>query len=114
MLMLALAVSLALASVFGLITAANKLFDAGEESANTLAGASLELLGHLDSVLGLKLFEEKADQLSPEEEAWLKARQEAREAKNWAESDRMRDLLKSAGITIEDTPQGLRWTRSRL
>lgn len=105
--------SLALAAVFNLVTSANKLFDAGAAEAGHLAQASLSTLSKLETVLGLRLFEEKADQLSEEEEGWIKARQEARAAKNWAESDRLRDLLKAAGIVVEDTPQGLRWTRTR-
>lgn len=103
--------SLALAAVFGLVTSANKAFDAGDGESRHLAQASLSLLAKLDTVLGLRLFEEKVNRLTEEEEAWLKARQEARAARNWAESDRLRDLLKGAGIVIEDTPQGLRWTR---
>lgn len=103
--------SLALAAVFGLVTTANKVFDAANEQARHLAQASLSLLAKLETVLGLRLFEEKVDSLTEEEEGWLKARQEARAAKNWAESDRMRDRLKAAGILIEDTPQGIRWTR---
>jgi cysteinyl-tRNA synthetase len=104
--------SLALAAVFGLVTSANKLFDAGDAESRHLAQASLSLLAKLDTVLGLRLLDERADVLTEEEESWIKARQEARAAKNWAESDRMRDLLKAAGITIEDTPQGLRWSRT--
>ena len=105
--------SLALAAVFNLITSANKLFDANHAEARHLAHASLSVLSKLETVLGLRLFEEKADQLSEEEEGWLKARQKARAEKEWAESDRLRDLLKAAGIAIEDTPQGIRWTRMR-
>ncbi|MBQ9480393.1 MAG: cysteine--tRNA ligase, partial [Selenomonadaceae bacterium] len=39
-------------------------------------------------------------------------RQAAREAKNWAVADDIRDKLKVAGIILEDTPQGVRWKRS--
>ena len=38
-------------------------------------------------------------------------RQAAREAKNWAIADGIRDKLKVAGIILEDTPQGVRWKR---
>jgi cysteinyl-tRNA synthetase len=106
--------SLALAAVFGLVTSANKLFDQGSEQATTVARASLALLERLDGVLGLRLLEDTAERLGEEEEGWLKARQEARAAKNWAESDRLRDRLKEAGIVVEDTPQGMRWTRARV
>jgi cysteinyl-tRNA synthetase len=42
--------------------------------------------------------------------ALLEARQVARERKDFAESDRIRDALAAAGIVVEDTAQGPRWT----
>ena len=41
--------------------------------------------------------------------AVLDARQAARERKDYAESDRIRDALAAAGITVEDTADGPRW-----
>ena len=41
--------------------------------------------------------------------ALLEARQAARERKDFAESDRIRDALAAAGVVVEDTPQGPRW-----
>jgi cysteinyl-tRNA synthetase len=40
----------------------------------------------------------------------LKQRNDARAAKNFAVADSVRDALNSAGILIEDTPQGSRWS----
>ena len=46
-------------------------------------------------------------------EALLIARNEAKKAKNFAESDRIRDELKTAGIVLEDKPGGLtEWRRA--
>jgi cysteinyl-tRNA synthetase len=42
----------------------------------------------------------------------LEDRAAARAAKDWAASDAIRDRLTAAGITIEDTPTGARWTLS--
>ena len=39
----------------------------------------------------------------------LSLRQDARAAKNWAASDKIRDELKAVGIIVEDTPQGATW-----
>ena len=39
----------------------------------------------------------------------LSLRQDARAAKNWAASDKIRDELKAVGIIVEDTPQGAVW-----
>ena len=40
----------------------------------------------------------------------LQNRKKAREGKNWAESDHIRDLLASYGITVKDTKEGATWT----
>ena len=40
----------------------------------------------------------------------LEQRQAARARKDWAAADAVRDRLAAAGIAIEDTPTGPRWT----
>jgi cysteinyl-tRNA synthetase len=40
----------------------------------------------------------------------LDQRQQARAAKDFATADAVRDQLKAAGVEVEDTPQGPRWT----
>jgi cysteinyl-tRNA synthetase len=42
----------------------------------------------------------------------IEARTAARAAKNWAESDRIRDELAAAGIILEDNPGGTTWRRA--
>jgi cysteinyl-tRNA synthetase len=48
----------------------------------------------------------------PEIEAMLEQRQAARKAKNFAESDRIRDELQARGITVIDSRDGTRWHRN--
>ncbi len=67
------------------------------------------LRGMLD-VLGL-LQTSQVTGLEDEIEALIERRQQARAAKNFQESDRIRDELKSRGIVLEDTPQGVKWRR---
>jgi cysteinyl-tRNA synthetase len=43
----------------------------------------------------------------------LQMRREARAAKDFAKSDAIRNLLSEAGVSLEDTPQGPRWSRSK-
>ncbi|NHR06575.1 cysteine--tRNA ligase [Chromobacterium haemolyticum] len=45
-------------------------------------------------------------------EALIQARKDARAAKNWAESDRIRDELIAKGIVLEDGAQGTIWRRA--
>ena len=40
----------------------------------------------------------------------LEQRAAARARKDWAAADAVRDQLKQAGIVVEDTPHGPRWT----
>jgi len=42
----------------------------------------------------------------------LENRKKAREQKDWAESDRIRDRLAACGITVKDTKEGATWTLS--
>ncbi|MBX3526986.1 MAG: cysteine--tRNA ligase [Rhodoblastus sp.] len=46
------------------------------------------------------------DQLFPEAAELIRKREEARKAKNWAESDRIRDELLAIGITLKDNKDG--------
>ncbi|WP_253452582.1 cysteine--tRNA ligase [Neisseria perflava] len=54
-----------------------------------------------------------SDGLSNEEiDALIEARKQARADKNWAESDRIRDVLNAAKIILEDGAGGTTWRRS--
>jgi cysteinyl-tRNA synthetase len=66
----------------------------------------------MDEILGLGLRESKID-TSIEEEAkrLIDEREQARKNKDFKRSDEIRDILKQKGITIEDTPQGVRWRK---
>lgn len=52
--------------------------------------------------------EEKPDEKI---EKLIEERTAARDAKNFAKADAIRDQLSEMGITLEDTPQGVRWIR---
>ena len=47
-------------------------------------------------------------------EVLISLRTEAKEAKNWAMADQIRDQLKAIGVALEDTAEGVRWKRSEF
>ena len=49
---------------------------------------------------------------NPQVEALIRARADAKKAKNFAEADRIRDDLKAQGVEITDVPGGVRWKRA--
>lgn len=73
------------------------------------AADKLALLQDFEDVLALDLFKADERRLNAEQEALIAARDAARKAKNWAESDRLRDELQQLGVLVEDTPQGSKW-----
>ena len=100
--------------------AVTALYDALKAKAND--ATKLAAVADFDRVLSLGLIG-KADGLrqknaEPEEEhderieGLLAERAAAKKAKNYAEADRIRDMLAAEGITIIDTPQGAKWKRS--
>tara|TARA_B110000091_G_C13525709_1_gene354236 strand:- start:216 stop:530 length:315 start_codon:yes stop_codon:yes gene_type:complete len=48
--------------------------------------------------------------LEKEVNAMIKERQTARDSKNWARADQIRDQLKEKGITLKDSKKGAVWS----
>ncbi len=83
----------------------------GEDTSKTLLRSSHDLLMELTSVLGI-LVKEK-DLLDTEIDALIQERELARENKDYARADQIRDDLLARGIRLEDTPQGVKWSHIR-
>lgn len=92
-------------AVFELVSDINRLINA--DSSKELISFSADLLDELCAVFGLLQNREK-ETVSDEVLALVQKRTEARAAKDWALADKIRDELTSMGVTLEDTPQGIK------
>ena len=101
-------VSAALGAVFEGARELNRRLDARTLSTADAALAARALRA-LDAVLGIAAPVD--DELAPALASMLEARSTARTTKQWAESDRLRDVLAAAGIAVEDTRDGQRWRK---
>ncbi|AWZ49558.1 cysteine--tRNA ligase [Hathewaya limosa] len=98
----------AISVIFDLIKEVNLKVNAN--SSKELVKSALDLIRELGEVLGI-LQKSTKGSLEEEVEALIEQRQQARKDKNWALADKIRDDLKAKGITLEDTPQGIRWKK---
>jgi len=103
----------AVAVLFEMAREVNRLREADLQAAAALAAKLRELAGLL-GVLQLEpdafLQAGAAGKVDAAQvEALIQARLEARAAKNWAESDRIRDELTAMGVVLEDGKGGTTW-----
>jgi cysteinyl-tRNA synthetase len=97
-----------------LFEAARKIFLIND-GVETISKTDLEPLqvaisGFLQEVLGIPMYMESDNvKLAPVMDLVLDLRQQARLNKDWTTSDRIRDGLAAAGITIKDGKEGTTW-----
>ncbi|MBQ8203962.1 MAG: cysteine--tRNA ligase [Clostridia bacterium] len=99
----------ALAALFGLVRDINTAVADGAKKATLEAFA--KAFDELTEVLGL-VYNRKTEALDSEIEELIEQRTAARKAKDFKTADQIRDKLKEMGIILEDTPQGVKWTRA--
>ena len=99
----------ALAAVFNLVRDINTEIQNGAKRKTLLACA--DIFDQLTGVLGL-VYNRKTEALDSEIEELIEKRTAARKNKDFKTADEIRDKLKEMGIILEDTPQGVKWTRA--
>ncbi len=101
-------ISAALGAVFEVIRAANKHLDAG----TLTPGQARTLAIWRDALHGILALQPEAATIPAEVEALLAERAAARTAKNFTESDRLRDAIAALGWTVKDTKDGQKAAKS--
>jgi len=101
----------AISVIFELVRESNSVA-AGPEPSKELANKTLKVFNELVDILGLIYTDTDDDELDEKVEQLIRERKNARENKNWAEADAIRDKLSDMGIILEDTPQGVKWKKS--
>ena len=98
-----------IAAIFDLVSDINTKIINKDVSKNVCTAAA-DMFDELTGVLGL-VYNRKSNSLDEEIEKLIEERQQARANKDWATADRIRDELKTQGITLKDTPQGVIWIK---
>jgi cysteinyl-tRNA synthetase len=101
-------ISPALGAIFELVREVNRRLD-GRSLSTADAGRAATFIRELDTVLGVTA--EPSAEVPPDVATLIEARAAARAARDWAESDRLRDELAEHGFAVEDTRDGQRWRR---
>lgn len=98
----------ALGALFMMVRDINKLV--AESAGKAALSACLDAFTELCDVLGL-LYVKKDTSLDSEVEALIAERTAARKAKDFKKADEIRDKLTEMGIVLEDTREGVKWSR---
>lgn len=99
----------AISTLFDIVKYANTNFN--ENTPLDALQSALSLLCELMDVLGV-MQKKEDDFLDSDIEALIEERNQARRDKNFARADEIRDMLKNAGIILEDTRGGVKWKRA--
>lgn len=97
----------AIAAIFDIVYFANTELSA--QNSKAAIQKTLDLIHELGDVLGLFTKSTKKS-IDNEIEALIEERNKARQEKNWAKADEIRDKLKEMNIVLKDTPNGVQWS----
>jgi cysteinyl-tRNA synthetase len=95
-----------MAAIYEFVKKINKI----ENLTNADKEKILEFLQKIDTVFAFIIPEEES--IDEDIENLIKERDQARENKDWARSDEIRDKLLKKGIILEDSPEGTKWKKA--
>jgi cysteinyl-tRNA synthetase len=98
----------AIAAIFDIVYAVNTGLSNEAANAQQAVRKALDTIRELGNVLGL-FTKKKETSLDKEIEGLIGQREKARQEKNWAVADEIRDRLKAMNIELKDTPMGVKW-----
>ena len=98
----------AISAIFDIVKYVNTEFDENTDSASL--DAAINLIKELSGVLGINV-EMKKGFIDSDIENLIEERNNARKSKDFKRADEIRDMLKDAGIILEDTRSGVKWKR---
>ena len=93
----------AITDIFGLVKAANTAVSSASKG---MLEEALSALTELTDVLGINLDEDEDGGIPQEITDLVEQRAAAKKNKDYAEADRIRDLITSKGYSVKDTPNG--------
>ncbi|MEX0856075.1 MAG: cysteine--tRNA ligase [Gemmatimonadota bacterium] len=108
-------VSGGMGALFVFLNRVNALLDAHPRLRPAERDDAVNVLDSMDEVLGLLEVGRRGRDIDEELREWveerIRARTEARAAKEWGQADAIRVELAERGIVLEDGPSGTRWKR---
>jgi len=105
----------AMAALFVFVNRANGILDTTGPILPADRAAGMDFLAQVDRVLGLLEVGRRERSVDEDLQGWvedrIEARRRAREDRDWAAADEIRDELARRGIVLEDGVGGTRWKR---
>ncbi len=99
------------AKLYDFVRDVNKLI-AENKVGNKDSEIALKFMKELDKIFEVFSFEQKSGTLTEEEENLLEEREKARQEKDWAKADELRDKLAEKGIELTDSAEGTKWKKT--
>ena len=100
----------AIAALFNLTKKINTVVSEENELSKSFLQSVMKIFDDLCEVLGFS-FAKKTEKLDSDVKDLIEKREEARRKKDWELSDSLRERIEKMGIKLEDTKDGVKWSK---